>query len=1061
LLAGENAYSSSKYGNKITIQRTISVTEGAGGKQSSTSKYQLFGADSVQQASSAKDVEALCEHLKINPSNPLQYMSQEDMKSFTQASPEQLYDYLSMGTGMDEFARDLASGRAKILEMTQGIKVREKEVSKLRDRHDLAKKDAETIQSITDNDEILNQARHAAAWAEVVAMDASMSDTRENVDRLVRVKARLEGAVIKAEAQVVSLQEKILAVKTRKRELAESREAAERRVEELQANYQSNFKERIDELAGKLSTEQTRIARSQRQQAKAQAKMDKFKTSLRSMPGQEEVTAAEDARERAATRAAELRIEMTKKQAAKTDERLQESKEKLESSRMAYLGAKKAAENAASALTLLKRSAGHQVTVAPGIRVPTSKLATVNHHTVAVRALLDKNAHLFSQPIMGPIGATLTPRPGTESLFPAVEAAMSRVMNMYVAANHQDCMRAMHLCKSRHVPHPPTFTAPPTVPESERARFAATSKAVPHCKSLFDVIDSDKLPWRVMVTIVDSLALHKMLFTDRTLTHPHFAADTSKAHQLTVYAHDGAALRYSPLTKSQSRTPAPDGDRGSVMGSSDASRLAEQEREAAKKASDYEASKTLWEADADAHKVEDAMHRKLSQAFETARTKWKTATGVVDRLEAELSKVRDAVAGADEASDGLQRDIEECEITIKGEERLQADSEAQARALRARIEDVKREAAPLLEDITKASEEAMERAGVGVLDEELEALEDKVRSTNASIKQLRTKSIKDKQDELEIARASLAKNEELIGPLRTAVQAGSGMLEPPAAALAGVDATAAEVQRVEQAGLDGIEKLKALGLNYEQIRADVVASRDALNAAETQVTNLREALVLLKKHMKSTQKTKADIINKIEGKAIERFAEVLSSRGHEGELLFAEREDGQRQCNVSVTAQVMTQGNDQAATQDGMYNEDEEYAEKDDKKAENAKMDLGALSGGEKSLTAVSLLLAFGAAGLSPWRMFDEFDVFMDEANRKLAMESLGRYGPGSGKQLICLTPLGIAGVVKESADVAIRHISAPVRGLVADPGGAAAAASSSSSSSSASASASASAAAV
>ena len=46
-------------------------------------------------------------------------------------------------------------------------------------------------------------------------------------------------------------------------------------------------------------------------------------------------------------------------------------------------------------------------------------------------------------------------------------------------------------------------------------------------------------------------------------------------------------------------------------------------------------------------------------------------------------------------------------------------------------------------------------------------------------------------------------------------------------------------------------------------------------------------------------------------------------------------------------------------------------------------------SGGERSYTTVAFLLAIGQWTESPFRCMDEFDVFMDPINRRVATETL------------------------------------------------------------------------
>jgi chromosome segregation ATPase len=77
-----------------------------------------------------------------------------------------------------------------------------------------------------------------------------------------------------------------------------------------------------------------------------------------------------------------------------------------------------------------------------------------------------------------------------------------------------------------------------------------------------------------------------------------------------------------------------------------------------------------------------------------------------------------------------------------------------------------------------------------------------------------------------------------------------------------------------------------------------------------------------------------------------------------------------------------------------------------DKNKDAVIKDLKQLSGGERSFATVAFALALGGETDTPFRAMDEFDVFMDSVNRKIAMENLISFAAENPNlQFIFLTP--------------------------------------------------------
>ncbi|KAM0675892.1 Structural maintenance of chromosomes protein 6 [Gurleya vavrai] len=80
--------------------------------------------------------------------------------------------------------------------------------------------------------------------------------------------------------------------------------------------------------------------------------------------------------------------------------------------------------------------------------------------------------------------------------------------------------------------------------------------------------------------------------------------------------------------------------------------------------------------------------------------------------------------------------------------------------------------------------------------------------------------------------------------------------------------------------------------------------------------------------------------------------------------------------------------------------------------------DKNTLSGGEKSYAGICLLLSLWPSVCCPVKILDEFDVYMDNLNRKSAIESILEYFKDESSQLILITPLDTFNLKNDHCDV-------------------------------------------
>ncbi|CAM9439775.1 unnamed protein product [Hapterophycus canaliculatus] len=74
--------------------------------------------------------------------------------------------------------------------------------------------------------------------------------------------------------------------------------------------------------------------------------------------------------------------------------------------------------------------------------------------------------------------------------------------------------------------------------------------------------------------------------------------------------------------------------------------------------------------------------------------------------------------------------------------------------------------------------------------------------------------------------------------------------------------------------------------------------------------------------------------------------------------------------------------------------------------------DVKLLSGGERSFATLALLLALGQSHECPFRVMDEFDVFMDAMSRNIAIKQVVDFArKDSSRQFILITPQDLSSV--------------------------------------------------
>ena len=182
----------------------------------------------------------------------------------------------------------------------------------------------------------------------------------------------------------------------------------------------------------------------------------------------------------------------------------------------------------------------------------------------------------------------------------------------------------------------------------------------------------------------------------------------------------------------------------------------------------------------------------------------------------------------------------------------------------------------------------------------------------------------------------------------------------------------------------------------EVVREKYSYLAEICNELEGHIDHLKELEEFLSRMVKK-RKTGFNEIRGSMTRSVQRaFQQRLNERNFKGSLTFSHQD---RMLELTVNP-----------------NGDEEDGEN--------KRDMKTLSGGEKSFSTVSLVLALWECIQSPFRILDEFDVFMDMVNRRTALDMMTNFIKENRRyQYVFLTPLTMKSVDATHDDVQIVYL--------------------------------------
>ena len=184
------------------------------------------------------------------------------------------------------------------------------------------------------------------------------------------------------------------------------------------------------------------------------------------------------------------------------------------------------------------------------------------------------------------------------------------------------------------------------------------------------------------------------------------------------------------------------------------------------------------------------------------------------------------------------------------------------------------------------------------------------------------------------------------------------------------------------------ESAQVVGENYKKLKSNFTRAEKQLQTMGNTIAFLAQSLETRKKGFKKIRSSTCSNVN-------QNFCSQLNARKYIGTLIFNHKDK-------TMTIQVNPNNKEASSGLD-------------------VDRDIRSLSGGEKSYSSVSLILALWQSMTPPFRVLDEFDVFMDTINRKIAISNILNFARMERKdQFIFLTPLGTDNIDTDKDDIRI-----------------------------------------
>ncbi|KAJ2492563.1 Structural maintenance of chromosomes protein 6 [Coemansia sp. RSA 2050] len=974
---GPDAYRPELYGSSIVIERQLS--SGA-----VTSQYKLRNGDTGEVMSKKKeDLVAITDHMAIQVDNPINILSQDAAREFlASTSPDKMYQFFLKGTQLHQLREDLSAVSQAITRAESNIERKKEVLPEMKAAKKRWEQHYEDMKQARDLSAKLTALSQQMAWALVEEAENEAREAEEKLGVQQQKVAKIDEKVaeqtafidaINVEADLLSQQahellgqlEPLQAEKNGPVRLMEDTKLALRRFKQTEADMNMEARSTRERISSLTAEIATERARLK---SKDQAGKEKLRLAI---------TGLEDNVKEEEARIADLQAEQ------------QAFEDRSGVLRETKVGCHRQVEKSRELVTRTKASLDEM------LRSVSNRLNAFGQGIIEALDMIDKTRWRNTKPI-GPIGRFVKLRDPKWARI--IETTLDKSLNSFLVESHADR----------------------TTLDAIFRRCGCQSRIVICKPELFDYSQGEPDPrFTTMLNMLDiqDEIVKRQLINLNKIEQIILVEQRADGDKIVVANHGQLPQNVTACLTAD----------GYSVGSK-AGGLSTQSINLIRPTS------RLGESIAATIEREKQLLADRQRALEHAQRSLKEVEQELEELRRKHERSAIAIRQCKERINKANSEIQQTR------ERLHSDEPAKIAALEAELEQFTEQMESLQTQFRdhvaqqKVKEEELERikADIDLIDKKMDTIRDRAASKREAAEQKASQrqthadniiywkakrtSLEGKMAQLEQAHAEAgAKVEETISGARKVCEERVEVEHAPERLDRMINNCRARLEEIERSSSMSLAEVA------EKAQLHITAYRKA----NEELRSVAQVVKMLKTAHHLRMNKWMQFRDSMTMRTKMHFITHLSQRGYTGKLEF---DHTQR----TLVPKIQT---DQDLVSESIVKVGGRKAgssSQQDKNGSSAadrflRKDTKSLSGGEKSFTTICLLLSLWETMNCPVRALDEFDVFMDAANRAIAMSMMIDSARSKNTtQFILITPLDMN--VKPDADITILRLQPPKR---------------------------------